>query len=476
MADDLQLSEQDIKDLQEISSKLPAGDARQKKISVLLNSSPTKFESDRPGTGANLQGSGAAAWNTLKNQFSITPESLAERAIDPVGLYSGLKSAYNAGNEAKAGYQRGGLGQAALSGAGSLVGVSAKSAAEHADRGEGGAIVGEAAVPALETAAAYGAARGLPAARRAISENIYSPQGTLKPGYRTASQLGGAVAGGAHGAVSGHPYEAIVGAGAGYKLGPSIMESMFPNPDADLMAKAGPRVPIGQSPYFDPKAYSAGRKGLNPEQAAGTSGNPLTPQMSEVPYGSVIRLPEPIDAASPINPKYMGSVPRNELVGMARGRTPGASTQLQQIGNKVLYTVPEGYPGPRSSSAFSPASDMPEGNPTPFAQDPQPTTPSYAGPERRGSIRDITGPSFERNLAIKNLRDRISQLPEGHPDRVTMESQLADMLQNPFERHEGGDINSMKVNKTVSRAEAEANTQKRLEGRNKRFNSPVESN
>lgn len=45
MADE-QFSQQDIKDLQEISSKLPAGHPTQKKISTMLSSQPTQFEKD----------------------------------------------------------------------------------------------------------------------------------------------------------------------------------------------------------------------------------------------------------------------------------------------------------------------------------------------------------------------------------------------------------------------------------------------
>src|SRR5882724_7542761 len=50
MADDQALSAQDIKDLQEITSRLPAGHPMQKKISILLSSQPTQFEKERaPG-------------------------------------------------------------------------------------------------------------------------------------------------------------------------------------------------------------------------------------------------------------------------------------------------------------------------------------------------------------------------------------------------------------------------------------------
>lgn len=49
MADE-QLSQQDIQDLQEITSKLPAGHPMQKNISMLINSQPTQFENENTAT------------------------------------------------------------------------------------------------------------------------------------------------------------------------------------------------------------------------------------------------------------------------------------------------------------------------------------------------------------------------------------------------------------------------------------------
>jgi hypothetical protein len=127
----------------------------------------TQFERDRPGTGINLEGSGAAALSTLK---SMIPQ-------DPTGGHSPLEKEFwlgdkspsfepskggfaEAWSEAKAGWERGGsdvrskIGEGVTSGLGSLLGVSGKAAAAHAARGEGGAIIGEASVPAAMTALA----------------------------------------------------------------------------------------------------------------------------------------------------------------------------------------------------------------------------------------------------------------------------------------------------------------------------------
>lgn len=98
---------------------------------------------------------------------------------------------------------------------------------------------------------------------------------------------------------------------------------------------------------------------------------------------------------------------------------------------------------------------------------------SPTGTERRGvatrSFADITGPSQERSNLIRNLQRKINELPEGNDERKVLEDQLKDIQANPFERHEGGDIQSMKRERRMSRSEAEAETERRKEGRSRRF-------
>ena len=140
---------------------------------------PTQFEKDRPGKGITLEGAGSAAWEGIKGigkglVNSVDPTTgLSGAGLTAVGLNprSGSVSdrmnevpIVGAAREAKAGWERGrndslgnphaALGEAVLSGAGGLVGESAERARQHADRGEGGAILGEAAVPAAAAIAA----------------------------------------------------------------------------------------------------------------------------------------------------------------------------------------------------------------------------------------------------------------------------------------------------------------------------------
>jgi len=84
-------------------------------------------------------------------------------------------------------------------------------------------------------------------------------------------------------------------------------------------------------------------------------------------------------------------------------------------------------------------------------------------PERRTSLRNITGPNLMRNALMDQLRTRVAS------GDVLAQQQLDDMIAHPFEQHEGGDISQMKAQRTLSKSEAEDNAKKRLEGRNKRF-------
>lgn len=162
----------------------------------------TEFEKQHPGTGwdtsgkeAKFTGEGAlgAAGETLGNQVGGLGKSLAGMAIAPtiypfVSTYNALKDAYG---EAGAGWQRGNgtvdkANESAISALGSLVGISAKRQAEHAERGEGGPILGEASVPAAETALGYGASKVLPAAKTAMQKAAFTPEGDLTPGAHAA--------------------------------------------------------------------------------------------------------------------------------------------------------------------------------------------------------------------------------------------------------------------------------------------------
>jgi hypothetical protein len=187
----------------------------QKKLSVLLSSQPTQFEKDRPGGGTTgempkggykepslLGGAGTAAWEGIKGigkgiASTLDPtQGLSGAGLSAIGLNprsGSVRQRLNeipivgAAREARSAFQdpNAGVLDKVTAGPGALVGMSDESARGHAARGESGAIVGEAAVPAamaLSPLATEGAAKGLSAARGAVSRAAYSG-GELKPGW-----------------------------------------------------------------------------------------------------------------------------------------------------------------------------------------------------------------------------------------------------------------------------------------------------
>ncbi len=72
-------------------------------------------------------------------------------------------------------------------------------------------------------------------AREAIGEAIHTEEGALKPGVKLAGKVGGGAAGAAIGSTVGHEY---LGAAAGYKLGPSLLDQLFPESKASVAERA----------------------------------------------------------------------------------------------------------------------------------------------------------------------------------------------------------------------------------------------
>ena len=108
---------------------------------------------------------------------------------------------------------------------------------QAADVGNARAVLGHAALPAAEALAAPAwdlASTKLGEVRSRVGESIRTPEGKLKTIPKATAQVAGGVGGAALGAPLGHEY---VGAAAGYKLGPTLLESFFPDPNAELRAR-----------------------------------------------------------------------------------------------------------------------------------------------------------------------------------------------------------------------------------------------
>jgi hypothetical protein len=148
------------------------------------NTPKTQFEKDRPGTGVNLEGAGETAWNTAKK----LPAAIGSM-VDPTTGVSGAALSWLGTNprDWAAGRWRGAEGgwragashlqetplaaaihestettadpsaaawETPVAALGAPLGMSSEQARAHAARGEGGTILGEAAVPAAATLAA----------------------------------------------------------------------------------------------------------------------------------------------------------------------------------------------------------------------------------------------------------------------------------------------------------------------------------
>lgn len=155
---------------------------------------------------------------------------------------------------------------------------------------------------------------------RMAGDAMRDASGSVKPLPRLATQIATGAAG--------HEAMPYAGGYLGYKAGGPLSEMI---------------VPKGNDPVF-------GKTSHTPWEAPVEPGTRLADQMTEDP---VTRIPVPRRTFPGENPNNMGSVPRAELEGLAKTGKPGAGTQIQQLGGKVIYTPEGGYAPPKSSTTFS---------------------------------------------------------------------------------------------------------------------------
>jgi hypothetical protein len=245
MPDDQQLSAQDMSDLREIATHLPTGHPMQGKLSKLLNSQPTQFEKDRPGSGNLLEGAGTAAWEGIKGigkgiVNSLDPtQGLSGAGLSAVGLNPRSGSAsqrlneipiVGAAREARSALQdpNSGFLDKVAAGPGALVGMSDESARGHAARGESGAIVGEAAAP-IAMALSPVLSKAIPS-RASVGMALRDEAGALKPAVRATARIAGA----GLGHLSGIPGMGELG---GFLAGPPLADALIPKRPFDIPTK-----------------------------------------------------------------------------------------------------------------------------------------------------------------------------------------------------------------------------------------------
>lgn len=170
------LSSQDIADLQEISGRLPAGDPRRSKISLLLNSQPTQFEKDRtPGSGSGFLPHAGSALKGLAGgiaNLAFSPSEIAASTAKQAGQM-GVDAAARQQEGRSAAYQ-----VAAPVAQLAVPGLNPRAMEQAANRGDTSGVLGEAAVPtalALAAPVAEGAAKVTRPTRVGLAQKVVSP-------------------------------------------------------------------------------------------------------------------------------------------------------------------------------------------------------------------------------------------------------------------------------------------------------------
>jgi hypothetical protein len=180
------LSQQDIQDLQDISSKLTPGDPRQGKINLLLNSQPTQFEQERDPS--NRPGMLSTAANDLKGMFSANSDprqrmGLGTKAGAVIGNEEN-QAKYDAEQKSRkdAGYSAPYRALAPVAEYG--VGVNVPGIEHSADIGDTSGVVGHAGAAALPNVLPF-VAKGVSKLAPGLAEHALGVTSRLKGRGRT---------------------------------------------------------------------------------------------------------------------------------------------------------------------------------------------------------------------------------------------------------------------------------------------------
>lgn len=176
----------------------------------------------------------------------------------------------------------------------------------------------------------------------AIGTALRTPEGKLIQPVKVGAKVAGAAAGHALG---------IPGAGelGGYLVGDKLADMLVPDRPGAATAAERRAIPVSKNPtpggYTGPASAQAANsvQPLNPmagpayptaDQLA--QGVRLSDLVGEKPSGITV-VPEPRAPFAGETPNYMASVPRDQLGNLALAGKPGAGTQLQQLGQPILY-------------------------------------------------------------------------------------------------------------------------------------------
>jgi hypothetical protein len=194
--------------------------------------------------------------------------------------------------------------------------------------------------------------------REAIGGAIHTPEGDLTSGAKLTGKVAGGSLGAAAGSAVGHEY---LGAVAGYKLGPSLMERLFPEPKT--VAEARERAEAYQAKAEDLMRRGKEQDALDRKASAtqrlkdklAAQATQAAAKAKEIDPDTAV-FPEPRNPMPGDKPGAMWSVGREDVLPQAAQRgAPGAGDVLRNTGKPIIYTPKEGvgYPGPRKLSDLS---------------------------------------------------------------------------------------------------------------------------
>jgi hypothetical protein len=286
---------------------------------------PTQFEKDtlsnEKGGGITTKGMGTAAGETLSDQAKslISPKNTLLNTVDPTQV----RNLPQIGHEIKAGWERGGapgtrfdtlsrLGEAVSSGLGSLVGMSGEKAAQHAAKGEGGAILGEAAVPAAEAIGTVGLHEAAPSIKSGLTA-MKPHLESIAEGVTHPTQIPGRLLKAAVNQIPEKPTfpgASLPSADEFYKNRGEEINTIRERTEA---SKPGPELGSPENPGWHSKIPNtmpkAALPNIAPEQAgpppqlpAGGSAQKLPTQFQKEVKPQIMKFPDLIDQATGVKP------------------------------------------------------------------------------------------------------------------------------------------------------------------------------
>lgn len=407
MPDDQALSPQDIQDLQQIATHLPAGHPMAGKVSALLNSQPTQFEQQRSG--------GPGFWGNVKSSVGLDQPlpTLGQAAVEGMMPEIGpLKSAYDTVTHAPGRISRewqadkgmnlpGRVAAAGSAAVSPMLGIDPDRMRVSAEHGDTAGVLGQAAVPtaaALLPLAAEGVAKAMPSSVRGVK--FTAPEGITIPGTKWGVKLGDEQNPPRY--LGGPPAEPI-----DYARNQRLNKSALQSPGRAYNARSG---------------AATGSPPITRQPTATTSIRGASTPSADTP--DVGHWAEPRQAPFATQGEEAWSMPRTDdpqLQQAAQGGNPKAQKVMQRLGQKGIIIPREaGYPGPRSTLGAQP--------------EPAPPTlgPSTSKATRIGEQAVHDNPSWNAHQIdseITRLRGVLSNPAASETERQIATSQLENYRQ-----------------------------------------------